>query len=805
MIFKFLLALLLLSVSQAEEIKPTYEKSLLEQNTKEQRDIEDDEEKVQVTKTYKEATGDEDTSKWNMQDWKNNFQKNGANTGAIGRMQTFWGQSPYGEAARSGNPNLMNSEYLKTHSTTKDINAIQSWNNQVQETLKSSTLNSSSATITGADEGILCYITRDIPPSYKCNLPNNAGLLYGGEIGESGDLIKKRCENECFEQRGCVEINHNPEVVTVDGTDIDIDTTAELESNWIQTAESSKDNLESIFKMDILTFDVSVEAAKDKMIYVDFTYIDRDYKEIKLLDRYRIYEDGSQTVPINSIIRSAKLKLYTEDEDVKASLSNLKYSYIKNGRYICQAHQDISTKNPGQFAKLCPSGNIVNIDIDNKSYKICADYGVVGDNADGTFSTLDACQSICKRNYDCTLEMGSVSIDALKSFREGCIIGQADCNDNLCKDLRVNGAMILEENVFDAGQHPRQTIVNGAQIPAVERPRPNADQDLEFDELLAQENKDDSWKNMLQSNSFRVSAVTLDGNTQNENAFAIGINNDASYGYASIDKRAGYWVHKPSALDVDSGALYKFYAVLDVVTQRNEYNEFAQLQAVKDRILYVKTSNDDTFKPFARRLNYAYNNQVATTQDGVTSYTIEHTENKTSQWKFESFNEAMGKWYTISPSLTLENFHSETITMETPTKRRMVIGDLNSLYYSLPGIKRRVVTEGPYETPYYDGAFDGTGDIVGRYAVHVYYTNGNAPTYQSMLEDIENGVNLPIYDNLSASAYSQNVLGEGSDKVDDNIKLYLYGTIDKKTGFIHIKPDPKDVGQYGHIFIRAIE
>lgn len=795
----FILALSVFS----NELTTTYEKSELEKNTQENRGIQNNETKIKLTKTYKEATGDEDTKDWNMQDWKNNFNTNGANTGAIGRMQTFWGQSPGAEEARSGNPNLMRNDYLQVSPTTKDINSIKSWNNEIQETLKASTLNGTSSTITGTEDSITCYITRDIPISYKCNLPDNSGLLYGGEIGESGEMIKKRCENECFEQRGCVEINHNPIVEIFKVPNMSINTTSQKENEWIKEVITKKENLNSIFKMDFVSFDVELDnnATKSK-IYIDFSYIDRDYKEVKLLDRYHIYQSGSQTIPINSLLRSVTIKLYTEDTNVSVTLKNITYTYVKNGRYICQAFQDITTVNPGEFAKLCPSGNIVDIQVDNKSYKICSDYGVVGDNADGTFSTLDSCNAICKKNYDCSLEMGSITIDALKSFREGCIAGQEGCTDQMCKDLRINGALIIEENVFDAGQHPRRTVISGTQVPGVDRPRPNADQDLEYDKLLAEEYKDQSWKNMQNNNTYRISKVALDENTISENAFAIGINNNASYGYMGIDKRAGYWIHKPDALKVDDGATYKFYVVLDVITQRKDFNDNAQLQTVKDRIMYVKTNANDTFKPFARKLNYAYNNTVAN-EDSTLS--VEHSENKTAHWKYESFDNGLKRWYTIGSNLILENFISEQLHMEVPVKRRMIINNINELYFNLPGIRRSIIKNGPYETPVYDGIFDGTGDVIARYAVHVYYTKDNVPTYQSIIQDIENGINKPIYDNLSANAYSQNVVGEASDKVGDNIVLYLYGNVNKKTGFLTIKPREQDIGKYGHIFIRALE
>lgn len=62
----------------------------------------------------------------------------------------------------------------------------------------------------------------------------------------------------------------------------------------------------------------------------------------------------------------------------------------------------------------------------------------------------------------------------------GCIEGQSDCNLETCRSLRIAGAQVINENVFHADFEAEQTVVNGALVQGVERPKVLLKEDLDF-------------------------------------------------------------------------------------------------------------------------------------------------------------------------------------------------------------------------------------------------------------------------------------------------------------------------------------
>jgi hypothetical protein len=493
--------------------------------------------------------------------------------------------------------------------------------------------------------------------------------------------------------------------------------------------------------------------------------------------------------------------VYADEIDTEVTISNISLNY-KGGAYICSHLQDLSTKNAGDFAYLCPSGKIKTLTKGYKTYRVCEDYGTVGDNMDGTYSTKNEANSVCKKNYTCRLDMNLINTAVLQNFREGCIQGQSNCDEDTCKNLRLNGSFILHENVFDAGVKPIPTIVNGTQLRGVKRPRILLREDLSFQQRTAEELKDEAYKNMLDGQTYKVSSFTIGDNTEESSAYNIGISNSGSY--VGSARRGLFWYFKPAAYTVNNG-LMNFYSVFDVIVEKKVYTAEGNVDRIKDRIFYIKLDKDsNNLKAFARMKDWAKN---VVTEDGdgnvedYSNYVLE-----TNTLKYQFFNSALQKWQTHSSSIQAEYFDQAEIELqEKPFLRIKINSNLGDLFYTFNGVARRIERNGPIETRYYTGDFDGSGELVLK-VTNYNFTKEPSETvsYADIVRMIEEKEIEPVYDSLEFGGMAKEVRDDAGN-INSDIQLYLYGHKEQKTGFARIFPKKEDIGKSGFIYLFAVE
>ena len=136
--------------------------------------------------------------------------------------------------------------------------------------------------------------------------------------------------------------------------------------------------------------------------------------------------------------------------------------------------------------------------------------------------------------------------------------------------------------------------------------------------------------------------------------------------------------------------------------------------------------------------------------------------------------------------------------------------------YQLPGIGRKIIKNGPNETKFYEGIFDGSGQAITSVKLFVDSLKQNDLTYSSVIEKIESGEWEAIYDNKTQSASPNSVKSDtniGSDSLTyhkvkekqskEDIEIFLYGKENNKTGYTRIKPKAEDIGKKGFIYIFA--
>jgi hypothetical protein len=757
-----------------------YSESAIEKNNQKNLNITNKNETIKYS-TYKNATKSDNVKDWNTKDFQ---EHQGGNTGNIGNTQIFLNKDKIGSTANSNNPNLMTTEGIQNDDNFKDIKSLNAWTSDMQEDFISKNLTNSNTNAFLNDGTVKCYITRNIPIRYKCTY-DGAALIFGEGMGQDGKKARRECENECYEQYSCVQVSKDTKEVSENNFDdisleINKNSTSKSITKTITTA-----NRTMLSKVKFTNF----KAEENKKAYLDLFYTNNKNETLQIVSNLFLDKNNTIELSINDIVKEIKFVLYTKDETVlNIQIKDIELLFKKNEQFICPKYQDLTRKNPGDFAHLCPSGNYKNFSIGSFNYRICTDYGIVGDNNDGTFSNEDSCNSVCRQNYECVLDTTSFSQDILHDYQEGCIEGQTNCSEDTCKNLRLNGNKILNENVFRAGEYPIHTIINSVQQRNVIRPRPLLNEDIDYLKRNAEEWKDEAYLYMLTKNRYAQSNFLLNENTEISQAYQIG-QTGVNYGATGTGTRTLFGEIKPKAFDVN-GKNQQFYVVIDATVERTIFNENAEKEIIKDRILYTRISDSsDKFKPFAvirdwgRNVN-AGNNRI-------------HTSNVTSQWECKTFT---NNWYSHSCSNIMEYYKNEKILLgDNVTIRYPVIQNLNNIIYNLSGIVRRNASNGLNYIPVYSGQFNGTGEALSKFNVYFFYKDSKL-SYQDVLDLINEKEILPIYDNLTAGLYSKTIIPDNGE-LNGKINIYQYGEINKKSAFIKIYPERDEVGKKGFIYV----
>lgn len=742
-------------------------------------------------KTYKESTKDNNVKNWNNKDWELHMQNNGVfDTGLIGNSQNN-ASSLGSEVIYNANPNQISTANLRENDALKENKSLFGYSDEVEKSIFDGNNARQSGNI-NITQSTKCYIAREMPIRFKCS---KTGLIYGAGINTGGADAQKTCESECYEQFSCVNVSpptSGPEVLTIENMKLTKDNDSiNMEKNLINGLKLSNINFET--------------KNLKKRVFIDIIVISSDNSE-KIIYKKKLIKEQKYNLKINQFGKAIKIIIYGEKKEAEIDLENINLTFKKEDKFICPTNQDISSRTPGEFAYLCPSGKIKTLIGPTGSYKICEDYGVVGDNQDGTFSNIEGCNNSCKNSYSCSLDNTALSTASLQNFREGCIEGQSDCTLETCKNLRIGKAQVLNENIFHGDFEAVPTVVNGALVKGVERPKVLLSDDLDFIERSKEEWKDGAYNDMVKRGSYRATKFNINEDTNVSNAYSMGVASNSKDGTESgASIKSLYWVFKPKAFDVNEKS-YKFFAILEVIVDNIKKDSYGNNYREKDKIFYVKTSEEDFFKPFAIKKGFARK----------TSNQIDDAEILTSKVEYKYFNTSSNNWFSHSNLTNLEYFKNNKINIDGPFLRIPIVSNYNKLMYQLPGIVRKVIKNGSNETKIYSGTFDGSGQAITSVKLFVDYSLNSSFTYSSAIDKIEQGKWESIYNNSSTTASPKAVVSDTMVETDsvkyhntdsrsskEDIEIFLYGEENNKTGYTRIKPKAEDIGKKGFIYIFA--
>ncbi len=773
-----------------------------------------------VTKTYKEGnTSETNVSKYNTKDWERSFSNQGfTSTSLIGNTNALFGGSAEGKIANSGDLEQLKNASLAKNKTLSGNKSINAFDAVLMNTVMTDSTNNAFGQIASVSKNIKCYITRNVGSTYMCNAPTNSLTMSSGMSGrDSLAKLKEQCESQCYVQNACVNMEPNEQNIT--------ETPAPIIFTLKKSSPSRTFVLPIRSDLTTTTFDFT-EAQKTANINYTISYVDLSGKERLLVSNLLSPSStfGDKELYIGDIASSLKITVslvspYADSISADISLGNISIKYQTNSKYVCPSVQDISNKDAGKFGNNCANGKANTLSrtvgATTQTYKICTKQTYPGQNADGSFYQKAGCESVCRKQYDCTLlPGGSVSYESLKGFQEGCIENSSlDCSNfnNDCAAARLNlNAKVVNELVFGANSRPISTVIGGVTT-GLERPRLSlsklspalgalggtyAPNDAEFEEEKKEEWKDGAYSSMMTNATWNVSDVQVGDNTPANHAYGINLKSGSFYGFAGTSTRALVWRLKPASYDVDSGINFKLYSVLRTIVQNTRYDQSGtgEKKDFFDEIWYVKTGAGDSFKPFY--YNYdAYN--IQTVKGDYDIPMISYVPKSVASPQYSTFS--AGTWGAISSADSAENFRGDDFSATNVFWEYELIGDIDNDFDVLPGLIHSVVRNNEKDTVNYAGARDlGTSGNIVKLFVSIGYSQSSL-TYNNLVDMVKNGTLTTIYETGNENKYPRSFKGDGNK--DNEVKLYLYGQKTKGSAYLDIKPQPAQVGKKGFIFV----
>lgn len=747
--------------------------------------------------TYKKATDDKNVSKWTMKDYEQ--QELGKHPkGRIGNTQALFGNTQIGRASQTSDYNQVTRTNLLKNPKLKQIKSINAFNSQVRNDAISKAVSNDTIAINKSDEKLKCFITRNIPFRYKCS---KTGVTFGGGMNESGVAALRDCINNCYIQSPCVNVSNGSNIVK--------NTTLKFYPKGSQYISSN-----NLIKLnpDIITSKISFSLSYKDKEHVAKNILENlsdnitiiatkaDGTTYYLVQNLKIADATPGNLYIGERIKSIKIMMgsFTKQYYPKEIDLNFQINQERREQWICPRVQDISLLPQTKFSYLCPSGHTVKVGSGFHQYTICVDNNNFGDNANGTYSSKERCDSVCRITYSCIPDTTTMDTKILENFTEGCIQGQPNCTQKKCQLARLSGAKILNEKVFDASRKYRETIVNSIQIENADRPKILLRSDLSFIKRSEQEWKDGAYKNMITNGTYNRTTQTLGQDTDVEYAYGQGITSGVAYGVPGVAQRTIYLKLKPNAYSVDTNTNSYLYAMLKVDLEYFAYNINGKKIRKRNEIWYFKTSMGDTF--VAKRFIKDYS-VISLDTNGLPQISInEYATPQDLEFTAKEGNQE-GSWMAISNSELAPYFSVKKFTADKIYHLYPIINTVGNLINTLPGIFHRRADYTTGSKKYYTGKRDGTAEAVVKYRIYTYMSPRKL-TLKEFYDKVASGEAPMIYESLNPTATPNDLRGDGVSP-ENIIQIYTYGKIDKKSAFARIRPRRQDIGKKGFIFVFA--
>jgi len=763
--------------------------------------------KAIIEKDMVVANDDDNITTYNIADLNKFLSENNNSTVKLNKniatsTQAIMGGTLQADTAYTSNPNKVTTPTLQNDNNFATDESVQNgFDDETKNSLLIKSMNNQYVKLLDIPDTINCYIARDISFRWECPTTN---IVYGGDINSNGRSARLKCEEECYQQYSCQAIHSNLE----DEMQTEKNFTCDFQINQNGCTYNKKFNSPKRVKNIYINF----EDDFDKNFKLTINTISPDNTNNFIIENTAgVLLENNTTIPINKNITGFNLQFIPiSDNNATLNVESISYNNKNGGSWICPILQNIDLYPENNITTTCSSGNVVTLTSENGSqYTICNDGLYGSDNSDGTFSTEEGCNSICKIGVTCRPNTTVMSTTELAhSFREGCIEGQAACNNETedCKKARITKQVILNETVFDASSKGVKTVENTIAVDGVDRPRVNPIQPTgpsDYEKIQREEWKDEAFKDMVLGSKYAISDIAIGEDSNASSGFRKGITSGTSYG--SINANGVYslsWNLKPRTLDVNNGIQYNLYAVIEVELFYYGYDQDANLIKKGKKIWYIKKNNSDDLEAikYGDNIGRYEDSEVVDPDTNTSTFTSNFIENTTATIDYEHFNPILEEWVPYDPSSELaKSFKTMSFGIHNlPYWNIPIINNIGNLTNELDGAVRSITDGQTGTVRHYSGAYDGTGDGMLAYTIYVGYSESKLD-YEMLFDKIDSGEFPKIYKFKEDKLYRNK---PKSNSPSNNLfEIYQYGGADSATIFVTIKPKPEDIGKKGFIYV----
>lgn len=712
--------------------------------------------------------------------------------------------------------------------------------NETNYTRRSDAMREFMVNHTVSGKTIKCYVKRELVPKYFCPLPGMNQTLYGGDPADESTEVKRACDEVCVTPTlGCrgadtgeADVVSSGDVVTyaagdTGSTSLTFHLNEKLRFTNLRYRIHARKNPS-----------VSWEQFKAAPVSLPYRleYTDRANVRKTAVSRYPVFIDDNESEVLVGAMPDAKevvLTFMTPEFDASGSyaekslgdyLSDIRVDgfevhYASSEYYFCSMDQivtDVSTQ--------CKTGKIYNISGANGSFKVCVKAsGVKGPEPTyHAFYSRERCEQACVRREECMPTFAHYTFSQITSPQAyrisiGCADtpGNAACSPALCEQLIGSEQMPMQEAVYSPTRTARYTVVGGAELPDVRRPKLDLDAERvaaasgNYEAAFTEEMKDVAYDNMIKHGTFNYVEKTIAEGTPHEYAYSRQVVPNASpYKPSKISVQ---WLVKPRSDEYDR-MQYRFFVVAryEVIyqpisgvfmTDDSYSTSYAEENRpyFKDEML-ASLLPTGGYKPFYL-VEYAYiqDNNVTSAE-----WRLNMQHRKARYVRYDAAGDAL----VTAGSEPLTAAKTEPFSKALNWKTLDVSDDLfEDFTTGARGVMfARQETEGDTALPTkrWAGARDVTAGSLGRIRLYGFYARSSMDQRTAvdriLKSDEEDAEKYLFYDSVRFRSLPNKIKGDGIMDASP-VRIFLKGSPSSMDASAILSPRPEDEGKDAVMFM----
>jgi len=477
---------------------------------------------------------------------------------------------------------------------------------------------------------IECQISRELIPSYKCDLPGKDGIMYPG-AGAGSDLrnvnileAKDECNGDCHTEPGelsCV----GETMLTSRDIGISLGSNVELFPTWSESVTTKNFVIDNIMPVEHVTFRIEIpkpdtytleewnKIIAESGFNMRYSVLETNYEidnlaPITIVDRAAIRIRSSSMeikVNIDRAVNGLRIKFwkpyiannelyafqykhffdFIQSEGSRIEITSLEGEYPSDSFYYCQAKQMVASPNE------CTGGDVHLFETTaDQSYYLCSaeERKIDPDPIWGAFYDLDTCQTTCVIDKPCEPTYRHYTSYGSDDFLYKAVVScvksdtNTNCTQSLCEGYFADTDLRPINEILVANDDTYKYTIKSKVLTNVTRPKIDLDSELggsvDYDQTFELEQKDAAYLAMLEKLTYN----RIPYRVGTESPWNIAVIKEDTVG------RTGFSIDlKPNSFDYDNGVNNYVYSVMRIL---HSYTPTAGVWHLNGSSVNAKTS-----------------------------------------------------------------------------------------------------------------------------------------------------------------------------------------------------------------------